>query len=100
MARKGAYVIIDLSGYDITSTGNYQSTVPGIFGKLSKTNKPVLVSGLTIAGKTYRDTFAECQIDGANIVVYLDHIAWTGPAGAAKNVKITVKSTDVISIVE
>lgn len=99
MARKGAYVIIDLTGYDITSAGSYKVTVPGIFEKLSKTNKPVLVSGLTIAGKTYRDAFAECQIVGTNLVVYLNHIAWTSPAGAATKVDLTVKSDDSVSAV-
>lgn len=99
MARKGAYVIIDLSGYDITSAGSYKVTVPGIFKKLSKTNKPVLVSGLTIAGKTYRDAFAECQASGANLMVYLNHIAWTSPAGAATKVDLTVKSDDSVSAV-
>lgn len=99
MARKGAYIIIDLSGYDITSAGSYKVTVPGIFNKLSKTNKPVLISGLTIAGKTYRDVFAECQASSNNIAVYLDHIAWTGPAGAVTSVTLTVKSDNSISIV-
>ena len=99
MARKGAYVIIDLTGYDITAAGTYKVTVPGIFKKLSKTNKPVLVSGLTIAGKTYRDVLTECQASGANLVVYLNHIAWTGPAGAATKVDLTIKSDDSVSAV-
>ena len=99
MARKGGYVIIDLSGYDITSKGSYKVTVPGVFEKLSKTNKPVLVSGLTIAGKTYRDAFAECQTSGANLMIYLNHISWTSPAGAATKVDLTVKSDDSVSAV-
>lgn len=99
MARKGAYVIIDLSGYNITSTGSYKITVPGVYDRLESTTKPVLISGLTIAGKVYRDAFAECQISGSNIAVYLDHIAWAGPAGAVTNVTLTVKSDDSISIV-
>ena len=99
MARKGAYVIIDLTGYDITSAGSYKVTVPGVFAKLSKTSKPVLVSGLTIAGKTYRDVLAECQMVGANLVIYLGHIAWTSPAGAATKVDLTVKADDSISAV-
>ena len=99
MARKGAYVIIDLTGYDITAAGTYKVTVPGIFKKLSKTNKPVLVSGLTIAGKTYRDAFAECQASGANLIVYLTRLVWTSPAGEATKVDLTIKPDDTVSAV-
>lgn len=99
MARKGAYVIIDLSDYNITSTGSYTVTIPGIYDKLESTTKPVLISGLTIEGKVYRDAFAECQVSGSDIAVYLDHIKWTGPAGVVNNVTLTVKADDSISII-
>ena len=60
MARRGGYVIIDLLDLDIISS----KTIDDIYDTLTNNHrKVILLSGITIDGVEYNDTFVNFTLD-------------------------------------
>lgn len=77
MSLKGGYQILDLSGYTFNPGDDSKNAynVPGIYGELTSTRKPILVSGFTIevddSVVKFRDFFPY-QVTSDDEGVYLD----------------------------
>ena len=88
--NKGGYQILDLKNKSFTlGTG---AAVAGSFDTIAGTKKPILVSGIVIAGKRYNDTYVDFTIATTGSNIYF--------AGTmhGKNIRITNK--DIVTISE
>ena len=88
--NKGGYQILDLKNKSFAlGTG---AVVPGAFETIGGTKKPILVSGIVIAGKRYNDTYVDFTIG----------IAGSNPAfeGTMHGKKISIANTDIVTISE
>ena len=84
--NKGGYQILDLKNTNFAlGTG---AVVAGVYGKIAGTKKPILVSGIVIAGTEYHDTYVDFTINN------------TAFEGIIYGKKITIASTDTVTISE
>ena len=88
--NKGGYQILDFKNTNFApSTG---VTVSGAFDTIAGTKKPILVSGIKIAGTKYHDTYVDFTSVREGIAVSFSGTIY------GKNIKIT--DTDVVTIIE
>lgn len=84
--NKGGYQILDLKNTNFAlGTG---AVVAGVYGKIAGTKKPILVSGIMIAGTEYHDTYVDFTINN------------TAFEGIIYGKKITIANTDTVTISE
>lgn len=84
--NKGGYQILDLKNTNFAlGTG---AVVAGAYGKIAGTKKPILVSGIVIAGTEYHDTYVDFTV---NNTVF---------EGIIYGKKITIASTNIVTISE
>ena len=84
--NKGGYQILDLKNTNFAlGTG---AVVTGAYGTIAGTKKPILVSGIVIAGTEYHDTYVDFTINN------------TAFEGIIYGKKITIASTDTVTISE
>lgn len=84
--NKGGYQILDLKNTNFAlGTG---AVVSGVYGKIAGTKKPILVSGIVIAGTEYHDTYVDFTINN------------TAFEGIIYGKKITIANTDTVTISE
>ena len=84
--NKGGYQILDLKNTNFAlGTG---AVITGAYGTISGTKKPILVSGIVIAGTEYHDTYVDFTINN------------TAFEGIIYGKKITIASTDTVTISE
>lgn len=68
MSRDGGYTIIDLNDFNITSSG---VIIKGVYNRIAKNyRKVLLISGITINGNQFSDTFGKCKEVGGNFVIH------------------------------
>ena len=88
--NKGGYQILDLKNKSFAlGTG---AVVPGAFETIRGTKKPILVSGIVIAGTEYHDTYVDFTSVREGIAVSFSGTIY------GKNIKITM--TDIVTISE
>ena len=81
---KGGYQIIDFQSKNFTlGTG---MVFKGVYSLIEGTTKPIYVSGISIAGVKYHDTYLDLTV---NNTVY---------EGTIYGKKITISNTDVVTI--
>lgn len=92
--NKGGYQILDLKNKSFAlGTG---AVVAGAFETIIGTKKPILVSGIVIAGKRYNDTYVDFTLvtttsaSGANISF----------EGTMHGKKIKITNKDIVTISE
>ena len=92
--NKGGYQILDLKNKSFAlGTG---AGVAGAFDTIAGTKKPILVSGIVIAGKRYNDTFVDFTLvttasaSGTNISF----------EGTMHGKKIKITNKDIVTISE
>lgn len=84
--NKGGYQILDFKNTNFAlGTG---AVVSGAYGTIAGTKKPILVSGIVIAGTEYHDTYVDFTINN------------TAFEGIIYGKKITIASTDTVTISE
>ena len=84
--NKGGYQILDLKNKSFAlGTG---AVVAGAYSTIAGTKKPILVSGIVIAGTEYHDTYVDFTV---NNTVF---------EGIIYGKKITIASTDTVTISE
>ena len=84
--NKGGYQILDLKNKSFAlGTG---AAVAGAFDTIAGTKKPILVSGIVIAGKRYNDTYVDFTINN------------TAFEGTIYGKKIKITNTDTVTISE
>ena len=87
--NKGGYQILDLKNTNFAlGTG---AVVSGAFTTISGTKKPILVSGIVIAGKEYHDTYVDFTMIRDGIAVTFEGTIY------GKKIKITMTDTVTIS---
>ena len=88
--NKGGYQILDLKNTRFAlGTG---VIVPGAFSTIRGTKKPILVSGIVIAGTTYNDTYVDFTSVKNGLAVTLE--------GTIYGKKITIAMNDGVTISE
>lgn len=81
---RGGYKIIDLKDKELTlSVG---MTYDGIYDAIEGTRKPLLISGLNIAGVEYKDFYALPKVNQSSYVITIDGYT------------ITIQDTDVVTV--
>lgn len=91
MSRNGGYKIVDLKGVNFTN--GVGQTIPGIYEKIENSyHKPILLSGLTIAGVERADRFMEFGLDGTTFTGYL-------VISDAQSSTITITDANLVTIV-
>ena len=88
--NKGGYQILDLKKTNFAlGTG---AVVAGAYGTIAGTKKPILVSGIVIAGTEYHDTYVDftAGMIGSNIVF----------EGTIYGKKIIITNKDLVTISE
>ena len=84
--NKGGYQILDLKNTNFAlGTG---AVVEGAYGKIAGTKKPILVSGIVIAGTEYHDTYVDFTVVSSAF------------EGIIYGKKIKIEMTDVVTISE
>ena len=84
--NKGGYQILDLKNKSFAlGTG---AVVAGAYGTIAGTKKPILVSGIVIAGTEYHDTYVDFTINN------------TAFEGTIYGKKISIANTDTVTISE
>ena len=84
--NKGGYQILDLKNTNFAlGTG---AVVAGAYGTIAGTKKPILVSGIVIAGTEYHDTYVDFTVVS------------TAFEGTIYGKKISISVADVITISE
>ena len=84
--NKGGYQILDLENKSFTlGTG---AVVAGAFDTIAGTKKPILVSGIVIAGTEYHDTYVDFTVVS------------TAFEGIIYGKKISIANTDTVTISE
>ena len=88
--NKGGYQILDLKNTNFTlGTG---AVVAGAFKTILETKKPILVSGIVIAGTEYHDTYVEFTLMKLSSNTYF--------AGKIYNKLIRIALNDTVTISE
>ena len=88
--NKGGYQILDLKNTNFTlGTG---VNVSGAFTTITGTKKPILVSGIVIAGTEYHDTYVDFTKVKNGIAITLE--------GTIYGKKITIAMNDTVTISE
>lgn len=88
--NKGGYQILDFKNTNFTlGTG---TVVSGAFKTILETKKPILVSGIVIAGTAYNDTYVEFTFMKVNSNIYF--------AGKIYNKLIRIALNDTVTISE
>ena len=88
--NKGGYQILDLKNKSFAlGTG---AKVPGAFETIRGTKKPILVSGIVIAGARYNDTYVDFTIGNTGGIIAFD--------GTMHGKKIKITNTDIVTISE
>lgn len=88
--NKGGYQILDLKNKSFAlGTG---ALVAGAFDTIAGTKKPILVSGIVIAGKRYNDTYVDFTIGMTGSTLAFE--------GTMHGKKITIANTDMVTISE
>ena len=88
--NKGGYQILDLKNTNFTlGTG---AVVSGAFKTILETKKPILVSGIVIAGTEYHDTYVEFTLMKVSSNTYF--------AGKIYNKLIRIALNDTVTISE
>lgn len=72
--RQGGYKIVNLKGIDVNTPG---ATIKGVYDAIESTRKPIVLSGLVIAGKEYHDVFANFVSGGSNYSCTFDNVTLT-----------------------
>ena len=84
--NKGGYQILDLKNTNFAlGTG---AVVSGAYSTIAGTKKPILVSGIVIAGTEYHDTYVDFTINS------------TAFEGIIYGKKISIANTDTVTISE
>ena len=84
--NKGGYQILDLKNKSFAlGTG---AVVAGAFDTIAGTKKPILVSGIVIAGTEYHDTYVDFTVVS------------TAFEGTIYGKKISIANTDTVTISE
>ena len=84
--NKGGYQILDLKNTNFAlGTG---TKVSGAFDTIAGTKKPILVSGIVIAGTEYHDTYVDFTVNNTTF------------EGIIYGKKITIANTDTVTISE
>ena len=84
--NKGGYQILDLKNKSFAlGTG---AVVAGVYGKIAGTKKPILVSGIMIAGTEYHDTYVDFTVVSNAF------------EGTIYGKKISIANTDMVTISE
>lgn len=88
--NKGGYQILDLKNKSFTlGTG---ALVAGAFDTIAGTKKPILVSGIVIAGKRYNDTYVDFTIGKTGNIIAFE--------GTMHGKKIIITNTNMVTISE
>ena len=88
--NKGGYQILDLKNTNFAlGTGAVMS---GAFTTITGTKKPILVSGIVIAGTEYHDTYVDFTKVKNGIAITLE--------GTIYGKKIKITNTDTVTISE
>ena len=88
--NKGGYQILDLKNKSFAlGTG---AAVPGAFETIRGTKKPILVSGIVIAGKRYNDTYVDFTLGKTGNVIAFE--------GTMYGKKIGISNNDIVKISE
>ena len=88
--NKGGYQILDLKNTNFAlGTG---AVVAGAYGTIAGTKKPILVSGIVIAGTEYHDTYVDFTIGKTGNIIAFD--------GTIHGKKIKITNTDIVTISE
>ena len=88
--NKGGYQILDFKNTNFTlGTG---AVVSGAFKTIKKKKKPILVSGIVIAGTAYNDTYVEFTLTKLSSNTYF--------AGKIYNKLIRIALNDTVTISE
>ena len=88
--NKGGYQILDFKNTNFAlGTG---AVVSGAFKTILETKKPILVSGIVIAGEKYNDTFVEFSLLKVSSNTYF--------AGKIYNKLIRIALNDTVTISE
>ena len=88
--NKGGYQILDLKKTKFALDKGVQ--VPGAFTTISDTKKPILVSGIVIAGTEYNDTYVDFTKIRNGVVFTFE--------GTIYGKKIIISMADVVTISE
>ena len=89
--NKGGYQILDLKNTNFAlGTG---ATVAGTYDKIISTKKPILVSGIVIAGTKYNDTYVDFTLVKTSSTI-------VGFIGTIYGKKIKITTTDIVTISE
>ena len=88
--NKGGYQILDLKNTNFAlGTG---AVVAGAYGTIVGTKKPILVSGIVIAGTEYHDTYVDFTMIRNGVVSTFE--------GTIYGKKIKIENTDTVTISE
>ena len=88
--NKGGYQILDLKNKSFAlGTG---AVVAGAFETIRGTKKPILVSGIVIAGARYNDAYVDFTIGKTGNIIAFD--------GTIHGKKIKITNTDTVTISE
>ena len=88
--NKGGYQILDLKSKSFAlGTG---AVVAGAFETIRGTKKPILVSGIVIAGARYNDAYVDFTIGKTGSVIAFE--------GTIHGKKIKITNTDIVTISE
>ena len=88
--NKGGYQILDLKNTNFAlGTG---AVVAGAYGTIAGTKKPILVSGIVIAGKRYHDAYVDFTIGKTGNIIAFE--------GTMHGKKIKITNTDIVTISE
>ena len=88
--NKGGYQILDLKNTNFAlGTG---ATVVGAFETIRGTKKPILVSGIVIAGARYNDAYVDFTIGKTGNIIAFE--------GTMYGKKIKITNTDIVTISE
>lgn len=85
---RGGYQIIDLKGINFTpADGGHE--IPGVYGLIEGTTKPIMISNFVVNGVEQRDFFAQMKLTGSTYQIIT-------PIDNAKTINIS--DTDLITI--
>ena len=88
--NKGGYQILDLKNTSFAlGTGE---VIAGAFETIRGTKKPILVSGIVIAGKRYHDAYVDFTIGKTGNIIAFE--------GTMHGKKIKITNTDIVTISE
>ena len=88
--NKGGYQILDLKNTNFAlGTG---AVVAGAFETIRGTKKPILVSGIVIAGLRYNDAYVDFTIGKTGHIIAFE--------GTMYGKKISITNTDIVTISE